>query len=173
MKTRIGPVAAALVLLALCATPLAAHETEAGVLRVDHAWARATAGMAKVGAAYVTVINDGAEMDRLVGAATPVAAKAELHTVVMEGSVMSMRPVEAVEVHPGEPVVLRPGGIHVMLMGLKHPLKEGEMFPLTLTFEHGGPVEVDVMVQKAGSMGPESHGHEMEQHELHMRMPTN
>jgi len=168
MRNRTSIVTGALALLALCATPLAAHETAAGVMRIDHAWARATAGMAKVGAAYVTVINEGAEMDHLVGAATPVAAKAELHTVVMENGVMSMRPVHGVEVHPGEPVVLRPGGIHVMLMGLKHPLKEGETFPLTLTFEHGGPVEVDVIVQKAGSMGPESHGHETEQHDQPM-----
>jgi len=161
MNIRVNPIAAALLLLTLSAAPLAAHETEAGMLRVDHAWARATAGMAKVGAAYLTVTNEGAEMDRLVAVATPVAAKAELHTVVMEGGVMSMRPVEAVEVHPGEPVVLRPGGIHIMLMGLKQPLKEGEMIPLQLAFEHGGVVEVMVMIQKAGSMGPQSHDHEM------------
>lgn len=161
MRIPTGTMAGALLLLGLCAPPLAAHETDAGVLRIDHAWARATAGMAKVGAAYLTVINDGAEMDRLVGAATPVAAKAQLHTVVMEGGVMSMRPVDAVEVHPGEPVVLRPGGIHVMLMGLKEPLTEGETFLLLLTFEHGGPVEVEITVQKAGSMGPEPHAHDM------------
>ena len=165
MNIRTGMITGALVLLALSATPLVAHETGAGALRVEHAWARATAGMAKVGAAYLTVTNDGAEMDRLVGAATPLAAKAELHTVLMEGGVMSMRPVEAVEVHPGEPVVLQPGGIHVMLMGLKQPLKEGETFPLQLTFETAGTIEVTVSVHKAGSMG-----HDMEHHDKPMQM---
>ena len=75
MKTPICQALGALALLALCATPLAAHETSVGTMRIDHAWARATAGMAKVGAAYVTVINDGDEMDRLVGAATGVKAR--------------------------------------------------------------------------------------------------
>lgn len=159
---------AALLLVALSATPAAAHDTTAGTLRVEHAWARATAGMSKVGAAYLTVFNDGEEMDRLMAAASPVAAKVELHTVAMEGGVMTMRPVEGVEVHPGEPVVLRPGGIHIMLMGLKQPLKEGETIPLQLAFEHGGVVEVVVAVQKAGSMGPDSHGHDMEKHDQHM-----
>lgn len=160
--------AVALILFAFCTAPLAAHDTTAGTLRVEHAWARATAGMSKVGAAYLTVFNEGEEMDRLMAAASPVAKKVELHTAAMKGGVMTMRPVEAVEVHPGEPVVLRPGGIHVMLMGLKRQLKEGETFPLQLAFEHGGVVEVVVAVQKAGSMGPDSHGHGIEQHDQHM-----
>jgi len=168
MASPIRLAAKALLLVALCATPPAAHETGAGALHVTQAWARATAGSVKVGAAYLTVTNEGAGMDRLVGAATPVAAKAELHTVVMEGGVMSMRPVEAVEVHPGEPAVLQPGGIHIMLMGLKRPLKEGETFPLQLTFEQGGNVDIEVVVQKAGSMGP-MHGNEMEHHDAPMQ----
>jgi copper(I)-binding protein len=165
MNIRFGRITGALLLVVLCATPLAAHETEAGALRVEHAWARATAGMAKVGAAYLTVTNDGAEMDRLIGATSSVAAKAELHSVVMQDNVMKMRQIEAIEVHPGEPFVLRPGGVHVMLMGLKRPLKEGETFPLLLTFERSGPVEVTVVVHKAGSMG-----HDMEHHDKPMQM---
>lgn len=166
-KSRIG--VAALLLLALAATPLAAHETGSGTLRVEHAWARATAGSATVGAAYLTVFNEGAEMDRLMAAATPLAARAELHAVAIEGGVMTMRLVDAVEVHPGEPVVLRPGGIHIMLIGLRRPLKEGETIPMQLAFERGGVVELRLTVHKAGSMGPDSHGHEMEHHDHQMR----
>ena len=165
MKIRIGQLAWPFLSMALIGALLATHASGAGTLRVEHAWARATAGSAKVGAAYLTVFNDGTDMDRLMAAASPVAAKAELHSVVMEGGVMSMRPVEAVEVHPGEPVVLQPGGIHIMLMGLKRPLKEGETIPMRLAFERAGVVEFEVLVLKAGSMGPQSHGHDMEQQE--------
>jgi copper(I)-binding protein len=68
-----------------------------------------------------------------------------------------MRPVEAVEVTPGESTVLKPGGLHVMLMGLKAPLKKGKIFTLTLTFEKAGSVDVAVEVQGPGTMAP---GHE-------------
>jgi copper(I)-binding protein len=71
-----------------------------------------------------------------------------------------MRPVEAIEVTPGAPIVLQPGGLHVMLIGLKAPLKEGERFPLTLTFERAGTIEVEVVVEKLGAMGPDHMDHQ-------------
>lgn len=71
---------------------------------------------------------------------------------------MKMQPVKAVEVSPGKPTVMKPGGLHVMLMGLKSPLKEGTVFPLILTFEKVGVIEVRVMVMKVGSMGHDKHG---------------
>ena len=67
---------------------------------------------------------------------------------------MKMRPVEAIEVHPGTPTVLKPGGLHVMLMGLAAPLKKGQRVPLTLTFEKAGSIEVEAMVQGVASMQP-------------------
>jgi copper(I)-binding protein len=73
----------------------------------------------------------------------------------MEDGVMKMRPVEAIEVAPGEPTVLGPGGLHIMMMGLKAPLVEGERFPVTLVFERAGEATVHVVVDKATSMhGP-------------------
>jgi copper(I)-binding protein len=129
-----------------------------GDLTIAQPWARASAGKAKNGVAYMTLANKGTAKDRLVGATTPAARKASLHTHLMEGDIMKMRPVEAVEIAPGKSAVLKPGGLHVMLMGLKTPLKEGEAFPLTLTFENAGSVEVRVMVHKAGAMGP-AHKH--------------
>ena len=121
------------------ALPAFAHDYEIGELTVDHPWARASAGLMKTGAAYLTITNDGEQADRLIGLATPVAERAALHTVTMDGSVARMRPLQAVEIKPGEPAVLEAGGMHVMLIGLRAPLEEGETFPMTLTFEKMGP----------------------------------
>ena len=142
-----------------CASFALADDYRLGPLTVSEPWARASAGKAKAGAAYLSIANDGLEVDRLLKAATPVAKKAAIHTHIMDGGIMKLRPVEALEVNPGEPAVLKPGGLHVMLMGLKAPLKEGETFPLTLTFEKAGTLEVQVNVQKPGAMQPHRRGH--------------
>jgi len=131
-----------------------AFSAKAADVAVEQPWARATPGRAPNGAAYFTLANTGKDADRLISASTPAAARAELHTHVHSGTVMEMRPVEAIEVKPGERVTLQPGGLHVMLMGLKAPLKEGERMPLTLRFARGGEVTVDVPVGKAGASGP-------------------
>jgi copper(I)-binding protein len=67
---------------------------------------------------------------------------------------MQMRQVAAIEIHPGTPTVLQPGGMHVMLIDLKQPLKEGERIPLTLEFERAGTVEIMVSVERAGARAP-------------------
>ena len=90
-------------------------------------------------------------------AATGAAKKAGLHTHLMKNGVMKMRPVKAIEVAPGEPTVLKPGGLHIMLKGLKAPLAEGANFPLTLTFENAGSIEIQVKVQKQTDMAPHAH----------------
>lgn len=133
-----------------------AHDYTLGPLTIDHPWARAS--VAANGAAYMTISTSGPEPDELVAAASPVAGKVELHTHVMEGDVMRMRPVKAIDVNVGEPAVLRPGGLHVMLIGLKAPLQEGETFPLTLRFERAGEITVDVAVQAVGAGLPEHMG---------------
>src|SRR6201984_3517494 len=106
-------------------------------LEVNNAWAGATPGKAENGAAYVTITSPTA--DRLVSASTPVAKKAELHTMSMQGMVMKMRPISGVDIPAGQPLSLKPGGEHIMLMGLNQPLCEGQSFPLTLDFEKAGP----------------------------------
>ena len=135
-------------------TSAMAQDVRLGSLTVSHPWARASAGKARAGVAYVTITNDGRQVDRLVEVSSPVAGKARLHINMMEAAIMKMRPVKAIEISPGEPAVLKPGGLHIMLMGLKSPLKEGETFPMTLTFEKAGAIEVRVMVKKVGAMGP-------------------
>ncbi|MGC2856797.1 copper chaperone PCu(A)C [Novispirillum sp. DQ9] len=125
----------------------------AGDITVSDAWSRASAGPARAGAGFMTITNAGAEADRLVAAAAPVSATAELHTHVQDGDVMRMREVAAIDVPAGQTVTLQPGGLHVMLMSLHAPLKEGQSFDLTLTFEKAGTVVVPVTVRAAGAMG--------------------
>ncbi len=113
---------------------------------VEHPWARASAGAAKTGVAYLTITDQGAP-DRLIGASTPVAASAELHESMTDMGMMKMRPLSGIDLVQGKPATLAPGGNHVMLMGLKAPLKAGETFPLTLTFQHAQPLTVTVTVE--------------------------
>jgi len=120
---------------------------------VDQPWTRATAGGGTTGAAYLTLTAHD-QGDRLTGASTPVADMAELHQSSEDHGVMRMRPVEGLALEPGKPVALSPGGMHLMLMGLKQPLKQGASFPLTLTFEHAPPVTVQVPVKAAGAARP-------------------
>jgi len=94
--------------------------TSSGIAVAD-AWARATPGGAKTGAVYLTLVNHGANGDRLVGIATPAADQAQLHVASVENDIVKMRPLAEVEVKPGATTVLKPGASHIMLMGLKHP----------------------------------------------------
>jgi copper(I)-binding protein len=121
-------------------------------LEVKNAWAGATPGKAENGAAYLTIQSPTA--DRLVSVSSPVAKKAELHSMSMQGAVMKMRPIDGLDVPAGQPVALKPGGEHIMLMGLNQQLHEGQSFPLTLDFEKAGPRTVTVTVEKAGAKGP-------------------
>jgi hypothetical protein len=116
---------------------------------VNEAWARASAGAATTGAAYVTLMG-GAEPDSLVGVSTPIAAKAEPHETINDNGVMKMRPAAQIPIPAHQTVTFAPGGTHIMLMGLKQPLAAGQSFPLTLTFAHAAPVTVDVKVRGLG-----------------------
>ena len=125
---------------------------QTGQLEIKTPWARATPGHAENGAAYLTIVSPTA--DRLTAASSPVAKKVELHTMSMQGGVMKMRPLAAIDIPAGQPVTLSPGGMHMMLEGLTQPLREGQPFPLTLSFDHAGPQQVTVAIEKAGAMGP-------------------
>jgi hypothetical protein len=138
-----------LVLLALSASSaLAADE---GRIKVAAAWARATPPTATVGVAYVTIVNAGKGGDRLIAVSSPVAGRAELHVNLRDGGVVQMRAVSAVEILPGDHIEFKPSGLHVMLVDLRHPLEEGDHFPLTLTFEQAGPIETDAVIAAAGA----------------------
>lgn len=134
------------------AAPAAGEDYQTGTLAIAQPWARAS--LTPNGAVYLTVVNRGKAVDRLDGVSTPVADKAELHGHTMENGIMRMRALDGVALPPGKATALQPSGLHIMLIGLRHPLKEGERFPLTLGFERAGKLEVEVRVESAASMGP-------------------
>ena len=143
-----------LAIMALCAAAIGlaarsawAHDYTLGDLAIGHPWAAESVGPAPTGAAYFLVVNGGAVPDRLVAVATTVAKEAQLHTHLVEDGVVRMRQLKGIDVDPGNPVEFRPGGLHVMLIGLAAPLKAGASFPMTLTFEKAGAIEVEVRVE--------------------------
>jgi copper(I)-binding protein len=128
-------------------------------IEIGHPWARATPGSAPNGAAYFSIVNKGDSPDRLIATSSPAAERAEVHESKMENGVMTMRPLGALTIEPGKAIEFKPNARHVMLMALKHPLKEGETFPLTLTFEKSGDIQITVSVEPVGAMGPGTTGH--------------
>ena len=124
-------------------------------VQVVDAWSRPTPPGSEVGVAYFTVRNSG-KSDRLLRVSSPVAKIAEMHVSSMTDGVMRMRSLNSVEIESGTPLSFEPNGRHVMLMGLRQPLREGEAFPLVLTFANAGPVEVSVRVR--GADGKQSSG---------------
>ena len=140
-----------LIVLALVAAPAWAQ------VAVEQPWSRATPPGSQIGAGFMTLRNAGSAPERVVGASSPLAGRVEMHVTRREGEVMKMRQAEAFEIPAGGSFELRPGGAHLMLMGLQRPLKEGERVPLTLRLEKGGEVRVELEVQAMGARGP-AHG---------------
>ncbi|MDP6814975.1 MAG: copper chaperone PCu(A)C [Alphaproteobacteria bacterium] len=143
----------AMLVAAVWLSPAAAMagEFKLGDIAVVQPWARATPKLAKTGAAFMTIRNTGGEADRLLAVRGAISKKAGIHQSMMEAGIMKMRPAGAIEVPAGGMAMLKPGGYHVMFMGLHAPLQEGASFPLTLVFEKAGELRVDVMVMKIGA----------------------
>ena len=119
-----------------------------GPITIEQAWARPTAASVANGAAYLTIKNTGKTDDTLTGAETSAAAKAELHESSMEGNVMKMRPLGDVTVPAGGSAEFKPGGKHIMLLGLKAPLMAGQSFTLTLHFKNAGANDKNCRVKR-------------------------
>jgi len=130
-----------------------AEDIKAGALQISAAWARATPKGAAIGGGYLKITNTGDATDRLLGGASAISDKFELHEMSMDNGVMKMRPVSGgIEIKPGETVELKPGGFHVMLVGLKEQLMQGQHFKATLMFEKAGKVDVDFTVAGIGAV---------------------
>ena len=125
-----------------------AHDFTLGALTIGHPYARATAPGQPVGGAFMKIANAGAD-DRLLSVRSAAAGSVELHMMAMKGDVMQMRQVDGIDLRAGETVELKPGGYHVMLVGLKGPLTAGSSFPATLKFAKAGEVTVQVNVEAA------------------------
>ena len=138
----------ALFLLALLATPALAQ------IEIENAWARATPPGAKTAAGYMTIRNKSSSPERLISAASPLAARVETHVHLHDGDVMRMRPVEGYALPAKGSLELSPGGAHLMFVDIKRPFKQGEKIPLTLRFQRAGEKKVVLDVRRidAGTM---------------------
>jgi periplasmic copper chaperone A len=145
----------ALVMTPLAALPAQAADYDVGSIHIAQPWSRATPKGATTAAAYMTITNKGTAPDRVNCVSSDASAQCQIHTMDMENGVMKMRPVEGgLEIKPGETVTLKPGGLHVMFIDLKHPLMQGKTVEATLKFDNAGTIEVDYPVAAVGAGGP-------------------
>ena len=122
---------------------------------ITGAWTRATVSAMSVGGGYMTITNRGSAPDRLVSLSMPVAERVEVHRTTIEDGMARMRPLtEGLVIPAGQLVELAPGGLHLMLVGLKQPLQPGQPTPLTLTFERAETVTTTLNVMPMGAMPP-------------------
>jgi copper(I)-binding protein len=156
MQTRIL-IAASILFTACQHLPARADDLKAGDLVISQAWSRATPGGAKVASGYLTIENKGTAPDRLVGGSADAAGKVGVHEMATANGVMTMRQLDGgLALPPGATVKLAPNGYHLMLTDLKHPLKQGDSVPMTLTFEKAGNVVVTFNVLGVGAQGPDA-----------------
>jgi copper(I)-binding protein len=150
---------AAFVALAVASSAFA-HEYKLGPLLIDHPWSRATPKGASVAGGYMKITNTGTTPDRLVGGATEVAKRFEIHEMSMDGGVMKMRELaNGLEIPAGKTVELKPGSYHVMLQSLSRQLTKGERVKASLTFEKAGKVEIEFTIEAVGGAPPKEHKH--------------
>ena len=130
-----------------------------GQVEIQEPWIRATAPGQKTAAGYMTVRNNSAQPERLVGGSSEAAAKVQTHVSVKDGDIMRMREVKGYDIPAKGSFELKPNGSHLMLVGLKRPLKEGEKVPVVLKFEKSGEVKVDFEVRplSASASGHQHH----------------
>jgi periplasmic copper chaperone A len=158
---RAAALAASLAIIAIAglAPRAVAHAYTVGALSIGHPWTRATAPSAQVAAGYLTIENKGTQPDRLLSATFSGAAAVEVHEMAVEGGVMRMRELpKGIEIKPGQKVELKPGGYHLMFIGLKGGLTAGAKARGVLIFEQAGRLEVEFNVEAMGARG--DHGHQ-------------
>lgn len=137
-----------------------AAEFKVGAITIETPWSRATPAGAKVAAGYLTIKNEAATPDRLVSVTADLAGRAGIHQMSMADGMMKMRELADGLPIPAEgSVTLEPASYHLMFQDLKRPLKEGETFPATLTFERAGTVTMTFEVRGTGAAAPDQAGH--------------
>jgi hypothetical protein len=147
--------ACALALAQLAAAAAQATDYNVGPIQITAPWARATPKGASSGAAYMTITNTGKTPDKVSCVSSDASAECQIHTMTMDNGVMQMRPVEGgLEIKPGETVTLKPGGFHMMLVNLKHPLEQGNTMKATLKFDTAGTVDVEYPIAAIGAAAP-------------------
>jgi periplasmic copper chaperone A len=140
--------------LAVLAPAVAADAVKVGSLELTGLWTRATPPRAPSAGGYLTIVNTGTEPDRLVGAASPMAVRADFHEMAMKDGVMTMRPLAAIDIPAGGTVALAPDGLHIMFTELAGNLTQGGTMPVTLTFAKAGTVAASLQILAIGAKGP-------------------
>jgi copper(I)-binding protein len=136
----------------LVAAPARAQDITVGGLKISMPWVRATPKGAQVGGGYMTINNSGGAPDTLIDGSSEVSIRFEIHEMSMDNGVMKMRPVPGgIEIKPGQTIEFKPGGYHVMFIGLKMPFERGQHIKATLHFEKAGNVVVDFPVEEIGA----------------------
>ena len=126
-----------------------------GKITISKLWSRATPRRARVGAGYLTIRNLGSKPDRLVSGTSEISERVEMHVMRITDGIMRMRRLtNGLEIRPGETIEFKPGGYHLMFVGLKQPIVKGDSFKATLVFENAGPVELVFAAEGIGSSGP-------------------
>ena len=150
-------------LTAVFTPPTHAEDVTVGALKISTPWTRATPKGASIGGGYVTITNTGSTSDTLIGGSSDISNHLEVHEMSMDKGVMKMRMMpKGLEIKPGDTVVLKPGGYHIMFMGLKQQLMQNQHIKATLQFDKAGKVAVDFAVAGVGAQTPAAaHGHDM------------
>jgi len=138
----------------VCSEPAIAFEACAAPICVDQAWTRATPGGSREAALYFSIANNSGSDEKLVGVSTAAASLAMIHRTTITDRLVQMVIVGDVTIPAHGRVLFSPGGYHVMVTGLKAPLKEGTVVPADLSFASGRTLEVDIPVLKASALGP-------------------
>ena len=145
---------AAIAAAALLALAPAAVQAQGPMVEVRNAWVALPPNGSTTAAGFLEAVNAGKSSDRLVGASCTCAARVEIHQMSMAGGVMRMRPVPGgLVIEPSGVLRLEPRGTHLMLLGLKAPLRPGERVPLTLEFARAGRMTVEAWVEAPPPMG--------------------
>lgn len=156
-------VSATLLAIALSATLALAHGYKLGNIEIKHPWAKATIAGQPVAGGFMKIVNTGTEPDRLLKVASGVSDTIQIHEMKVEDGVMKMGELpDGLEIAPGAAVELKPGGLHVMFIGIKAPFREGEMVKATLTFEKAGTIEVEFKID-AAKPADDAHKHHQTQ----------
>ena len=128
-------------------------------------WARATSKLARTGAVYIKNIHNKGELTvKITGFSANIAKKVQLHNTVVENEIAKMQHIEFLEIRPNKSVQFNPGGLHIMLMGLKRPLEKNSHFPLIIKFEKLGNLEIMVDIKNIGWSQKKPPNHQHMQH---------
>jgi copper(I)-binding protein len=143
-----------LLLAAVSTSSTFAETVQKGEVTIEAPWARASIGTARPAVAYLTIRNGGSQTEKLTSVKASISGMAEVHKSTLTDGVARMGPVGGLEIPAGTEVKLKPGGLHIMLMKLKYPLKEGKKFTLALIFKGAKSIDVSVPILGIGASGP-------------------